>query len=249
MIRRFRTIIPGKLYRGSAPSVKDVVKLKHLFGIKKIVSLDEQSGDNIKNICKILKINHVMMPLDGSNKAIINLFSHDLKKLLLDDGPTFIHCKEGKDRTGFVVAAFKCKYLGYSLKEALDEALSLGFGIGVNPEYIKNMLNALKRICVDDNSADDIVSNTREYIDDPRSSALDSADRKSFAPYLSETRQYPYDNLYNYLYDQEPSRKNMEVNLENITPELNMPLVGLYDNMSGMKGVGPVEIGNGFLIL
>jgi protein tyrosine/serine phosphatase len=43
-------------------------------------------------------------------------------KLLIDDGPTFVHCVEGKDRTGMLIAMFKCKYMGYSYKQALKDA-------------------------------------------------------------------------------------------------------------------------------
>ena len=39
MIRRFRTVIPDVLYRGSAPSPHDIENLKNKLGIKKIVSL------------------------------------------------------------------------------------------------------------------------------------------------------------------------------------------------------------------
>ncbi len=47
MIHRFRPVIPGVLYRGSAPTPKDVLELKEKLGIKKIVSLDQESGEKI----------------------------------------------------------------------------------------------------------------------------------------------------------------------------------------------------------
>ncbi len=213
MIKRFRKITDN-LYRGGAPTVKDVIKLHKLFGIKKIISLDEDAGNKIDRICKLLEIEHVSLPLDGTKNSLIRLLSNDIKKLLMEGGPTFIHCQEGKDRTGFLAALFKCKYMGVLLQDALNEARSLGFGEGVDPKYMELLETALHKLCGDSNSAD-IVENQREYIQDGRSSALDSADRSSFAPHLNDMG--------------------------------DLPLVGVYDNTSGVKGVGPVENGGGFV--
>ena len=46
----------------------------------------------------------------------------EVKKLFLENGPTFVHCYHGKDRTGLMVAIIKCKYLGVSADEAIKEA-------------------------------------------------------------------------------------------------------------------------------
>jgi len=248
MIKRFRKITEG-LFRGGAPSVKDVIKLNKLYGVKKIISLDKEAGERIDRICKLLDIEHITIPLDGTKKTLINLLSNDIKKLLTEGGPTFIHCKEGKDRTGFLAALFKCKYMGVPLEEALDEAKKLGFGEGVPKEYIELLENTLKKVCGDSNSAD-IVENQREYMQDSHSSALDEADRASFSPYLDKVRQYPYDQPYNYVYDQYPTRENMSKEpVEIPEPVGEIPMVGMYDNSSGVKGVGPVENGGGFVSL
>jgi len=45
MIKRFRVVIPDVLYRGSAPTAQDVLELHDKLKIKKIVSLDERSGE------------------------------------------------------------------------------------------------------------------------------------------------------------------------------------------------------------
>lgn len=248
MIKRLRKITEG-LYRGGAPSIQDVVLLRKFYGINKIISLDKVAGERIENICKILGIDHIQIPLDGTRKTLLNLLSHDIKKLLTEGGPTFIHCKEGKDRTGFLAALFKCKYMGVSFEEALDEAKSLGFGVGVPQEFVDLFVKTLKKICdADSNSADSIVENQREYMQDGRSSALDKAERGSFSPYLDKTRQYPYDAPYNYVYDQYPTRENMSKDpVELPEPVGEVPMVGMYDNSSGVKGVGPVENGGGFV--
>src|ERR1700729_1643509 len=128
MINNFFTIIPNILYRGSAPSNIDVFFLKYKFGINKIISLDKESSDHINKICKILDIEHITIDLNEHIKSLIHLFSFDLDSLFFNNAPIFIHCKYGRDRTGFVSALIKIRYLNWTPTQALNEAKLLGFG-------------------------------------------------------------------------------------------------------------------------
>lgn len=251
MIHRFREVT-DQLYRGSAPTTQDVVILKKNFGINKIVSLDELSGKRIERICKLLNIKHVMLPIDmvDLRGSLIKFLKHDLKELFLEGGPTFVHCAAGKDRTGLAVALVKCKYLGDDNENALEEAKSLGFGIDVDPKAI-NLFQKLILGCKpskDINKAD-IVSNEREYIGDNRDSFLDEGHQGSFAPYLSETRQYPMDQVYNNINDQSPTRENYDQykSIKEHNQEDNVvPQVGVFNNDAGGRGFGPTENYSGF---
>lgn len=196
MIKRFLKV-NDNLYRGGAPSVQDVIDLKKM-GINKIVSLDEMSGKKIDRICKLLGIEHVIVPLDVSKpRSILSLLGFDLYNLLIDNGPTFVHCHEGKDRTGMVVAMFKCKYEGWSFEKATREAIKIGFGLGLPPKTIHMYLQLIKDYCQpkDDENSADIVENSR-----PASkwdgTVIDNADISSFAPYLDFGTQYPYNSEY-----------------------------------------------------
>lgn len=254
MIKRFLKVTDG-LYRGGAPSVNDVINLKKHFKINKIVSFDRHAGHKINDICNNLNIKHIMVPLDGSRKSLLGLFHHNIYDLLMNDGPTFIHCVEGKDRSGFIIALFKCLYMNYSYQDAIKEAKDLGFGIGAPPFIIKKFEQILKDICnkKDENNLNDnsIVSNERSYkdIDDGRGSYLDQATQGSFSPLLSKTRQYPYDDVYNTLYEQSPTRNNYKSVLnpyEEIVKE-EIPLVGQYNNSGVSIGFGPVLNPGGFI--
>lgn len=238
MISRFLKVMDN-LYRGSAPLPSDVKELQDKYGIKKIISLDEESGQKIERICKALGIEHLTFPINGKDiKPIAELFSHDLKTLLLDGGPTYVHCKVGKDRTGMLIAAFKCEQ-GTDFKDAMKEAKKIGFGLGLDPSltkfYEKIVKNFDKKKDVNDA---DIVTNQRF---DPL--VLDDVNRKSFAPYEDIQRNYKY----NPSYDQYPTRDNVDFK-EYIEKKVNttVPAVGLYDSNSGIKGVGPVDNGGGF---
>jgi len=250
MIHRLRKVTNG-LYRGSAPSPKEVMWLKENLGINKIISLDKQSGEVIDRACKLMGIVHEKMYLDGSHYSLVHLLKHNLKKLLLDNGPTYIHCLEGKDRTGLVVALFKCKYMNMNPDKAIEEAKSLGFGIGVDPKIV-HLYEKLIRSCKpskDTNNAD-IVSNEREYISDNRSGPLDEGHQGSFAPYLVETKQNPMDAVYNFMEDQSPTRENYQayksIKEHNPDNENVVPQVGVFNNDAGGRGFGPTENAGGF---
>lgn len=246
MIQRFQKIT-NKLYRGSAPTPVDVISLKKDYGIKKIISLDKLSGLKIKNICEKLNIEHIIIPITFSKSSLINLLSYDFKKLFLEDGPVYVHCFHGKDRTGLVIALIKCKYFDVDSDTAIEEAKSFGFGIGVDSKIIK-LYESLIKSCKseDDINDSDIVSNQR-YHDDYRSSVLEDAHRGSFAPYLDQTKT---ETVYRNTEDQSPTRENYKdykkVNLKDIE-EHDVPLVGIYNNDAGLFGAGPAFPAGGFI--
>lgn len=250
MIKRLRTVIPKVLYRGSAPNPKDVMALKEQLGIKKIVSLDRETGNRINRACQLLGIQHVKMYIDHTRKSLYHFLTADMKELFLEGGPTFVHCLEGKDRTGLAVALVECKYLGVAPEEAIQKAKALGFGIGMPPETVR-LFEQIIRACKHDkdvNSAD-IVSIEREYKGDNRDSFLDEGHQGSFAPYLDHTRQNPMDALYTYVNDQSPTRQNYpDKPLFRYDPEMGdvVPNVGEFDNDAGQRGFGPSENYNGF---
>jgi protein tyrosine/serine phosphatase len=252
MIQRLRQVAKN-LYRGSAPNPQDVVWLKDNLGIRKIVSLDRETGDRITRACKLLGIKQEKVYLDGSRESLLKFLKHDLAKLLLQGGPTYVHCHEGKDRTGLACALVECKYLGADPNRAIQHAKSLGFGIGVDPKIIK-LYEKLIRSCkpAKDNNHADIVDNEREYRGDNRDTFLDEQRQDSFAPYLDHTRQNPADAVYVYINDQSPTRENYqqyksikEHNKED-TEEGGVPQVGVFNNDAGARGFGPTENYGGF---
>jgi len=255
MIHRLRKVTKG-LYRGSAPSATDVLRLKNEFGINKIVSLDRLAGNRINRPCKILGIKHIILPIDidNLNESLINFLKHDIKDLLLSDGPTYVHCAEGKDRTGLAVALLQCKYFGKNPEDAIEEAKSLGFGLRVDPKVIHTFEKIIRKCKpvkkTNDSNNADIVSNEREYISDNRDSFLDEGHQGSFAPYLSITRQNPQDAVYNFVMEQSPTRENYESYKsikEHNNQEDAIPMVGTYNNDAGMYGAGPLFPSGGFI--
>ena len=249
MIQNFHEVVKG-LYRGAAPSPKDVLWLKEKFGIKKIVSLDKETGETIDRSTKLLGINHVKLYLDGSKSSLMKFLNQDFYKVFLDGGPVYVHCRWGSDRTGLAVALVKCKYLGMKPEDALKEAVSYGFGKRNDPK-LRNLFEKIIMACKpekDTNNAD-IVSNEREYKSDSRDSFLDEGHQGSFAPFLDITRQYPLESVYNYIVDQSPTRENYEQykSPQKSDEKYVVPMVGQYDNDTGGRGAGMILDPGGFI--
>lgn len=256
MIHRFIQVNKN-LFRGSAPDPQDVIELYKKFGIRKIVSLDEDTGKKINKVCKMLGIEHITIPLHATKisiKPLIHLLNQNLYDLLMKDGPTYVHCFEGKDRTGLVIAMFKCQYMGMTCQDAIKEAKAIGFGIGL-PAQVKKLFEKLicqvcdkKKATKDTNNAD-IVDNTRQY-GDFMGSVVDNATMQSFAPFMDGSKWQPYAPLYQTYYDQYPTRQDLDgssgeqVDFEVGSGNIDMPQNGIRDNTSGIEGFGPLEESN-----
>lgn len=244
--------IESNLYRGGAPSLRDVVGLNKKLGVNKIISLDERTGKYIEPLCQKMDIEQLIIPIHpGQINSLKSLLKYNIHDLFDKNKNTFIHCLHGKDRTGLLVALYRCIVDDWDCKKAIKEAKYLGFGTGLNASsekfYMKLICLACKKEHKDTNGAYDIVNNIHEY-----DVTLDKDEQESFAPSIGEPsmRQYPYANVYRYYDEQYPDRENYglkginreESNLEQI------PMVGVYDeNTQVANMVGPSTIGGGFV--
>lgn len=245
MIQRFLKV-NDNIYRGSAPSVDDVVWMKENLGINKIISLDEISGKNIDKICKMLGIKHIIIPLNHKASSFFNLFKYNIKDLLEKDGPTFVHCLHGKDRTSVLVAIYKTRYLGVPYKTVLREAEKIGMGLGCTAQYF-NLLKKIIKASSKQKDINDANYSEINIVDNVRDELVEMEAHKplSLAPYADPTK-HP---VYNSNYDQSGIRGDVDPGAikENINVNISAPQVGLFNNDSGIRGVGPVEIPGGFV--
>jgi len=116
-------VAPG-IYRGAQPAKEGYATLKKM-GIKTVVNL--RNGHGEKDDVEALGMKSVEIPF-----TTFSVDPEKVKKVLaiLKDKsnlPVFIHCMEGKDRTGVVAAVYRMDVDGWSLKDADAEMLSYGF--------------------------------------------------------------------------------------------------------------------------
>ena len=119
---RFSEVVED-LYRGGKPSSKELSMLRDLWGIKKVVSLDEESGKAIQPVCADLGLQQIIWGLGDGRDPKVAALKKRIVPTLTHGGPTYVHCFHGKDRTGMTVAMFRV-YNGWSINRALAEALA-----------------------------------------------------------------------------------------------------------------------------
>ncbi|MDP8989175.1 MAG: tyrosine-protein phosphatase [Acidobacteriota bacterium] len=120
--------VDDHVYRGAQPTAQGFSNLNQL-GIKLVLDLREP-GDRSSLENKIVTaagMKYISVPMNGmetpSNESVQKVLA------LLEDnsnGPVFVHCKRGADRTGGVIACYRIEHDGWKNDKALAEARSLG---------------------------------------------------------------------------------------------------------------------------
>lgn len=224
---RFAEVIPGEIYRGGEPSVEDLKILKHIFGIKRILSLDTDIGFKIDPMCQELQINHVVFPLMEDLNQVYKL-KNNIEKLC-EVRPIYLHCKHGRDRTGFAVASLRIAE-GMEPLTALKEAKKFNFPDGFTNDLKEFFTNILLN---DSNKASDsdIVQDERD--DHAPAPAEDTS--HSYSPTIPMVDNDGIDN--SLINDHKKLRKNILQDLN----EAMAPTIG-PENANPMNGVyGPIE--------
>jgi tyrosine-protein phosphatase SIW14 len=124
---RFRQV-SDTLYRGAQPREGGVSKLREL-GINTIVNLrganDRTRAEEAEARALGLNYFNVMLPNWGRPEdtrvaRILEIIATP------ENGRVFVHCKEGVDRTGMIVALYRMTHHGWNSSQALAEAHQSG---------------------------------------------------------------------------------------------------------------------------
>jgi protein tyrosine/serine phosphatase len=120
--------VSERLYRGAQPAAGGIKKLAEL-GIKTVINLrgeDDNTRAEQKEVeAAGLRYYSIAMPglsrpTDEQIARVIALIDKE------ENGPVFIHCKRGSDRTGTVVAVYRIRKEGWNDARAIDEARRYG---------------------------------------------------------------------------------------------------------------------------
>jgi len=123
--------VTHELYRGGQPTDEGLRRLKEL-GVKTVVDLREEDPALIaheQRLVESLGMHWVHLPMRSSLRPSQSQVDTFLK--LMNNRynqPVFIHCREGEDRTGALVALYRVAQQGWVPKAAYSEARSLGLG-------------------------------------------------------------------------------------------------------------------------
>lgn len=229
MPERFRTF-SQQIYAGGEPSVKDLDYLKNILGVKAILSLDQAASSRIDKQVKALKIEHISVPLNPGASTIeegVRYLQRQVSNILSNRQPIYVHCSQGRDRTGFVLALYRVIHDGWTCQRAIAEAQHWGYGQGISMQTQKLWKTLLCALKTDTNAAIDGKDNFLPPPSDPR---------VSWAPY-TDIDHHNYDPE-NFKVQRSEDRKSF---LEEILTDNQIPVVGQSAGLGPLPGAGPVE--------
>jgi uncharacterized protein (TIGR01244 family) len=148
-IRNFHQV-NEHIYRGGQPTDEGWNSLAGL-GVKTIIDLrrEGEDGHSIAAEAQAVEaagMRYVSVPMEG----IVSPGEEQISKILglMDsEEPVFVHCKEGKDRTGTAIACFRIAHERWENKKAMKEAESHGmhwYEVGMK-YYIMNFQPSTER--------------------------------------------------------------------------------------------------------
>jgi protein tyrosine/serine phosphatase len=145
---RFSQVDPS-LYRGAQPTPEGFRRLADL-GVKTVVNLRAQGRvrrAQERQLVESLGMRWVSLPMrsywrptEGQVRAFLEVVS--------DPGhqPVFVHCQQGEDRTGSLVAVYRVARQGWTPEQAYTEALALGLAAW-NP-FMRSLVFDARRLAV-----------------------------------------------------------------------------------------------------
>jgi tyrosine-protein phosphatase SIW14 len=118
--------VDERLYRGGQPDRAGFEALRTL-GVRTVINLrteDEREAVEAASL-KYIHIPTSLAPFsDALPAAVITAFFDAVNDLT--NGPVFVHCRRGSDRTGFLVALYRISHQAWTADRAYREARELG---------------------------------------------------------------------------------------------------------------------------
>ena len=149
-----------RLYRGAQPENGGIRKLAEL-GVKTVVNLrgeDEQARIE-KREAEAAGMRYVSISMPGLSRPTDAQIAQAIAVIdAPENGPVFVHCKRGSDRTGTVIAVYRITHEGWTGERALDEARH--FGLSWVEVGMKNYISdTYRRVLRSKQTASDTSSN------------------------------------------------------------------------------------------
>ncbi len=145
--KRFRVVVPGRVYRSGQMTLRGFEDALRRFGIRTVINVQNEYPDpalrrsfldfrkvSERELCEKSGVRYVhlepdLVPVKQSWERQPDVIEQFLA--LMDDEanyPILIHCKAGLHRTGVLVALYRREYQRWSAGKALEEMKELGFG-------------------------------------------------------------------------------------------------------------------------
>lgn len=130
----------GKLYRGSWPDCKHLLGLKAM-GVSASINLcAERSQDEAIHKAGITPFNIPIVDNTAPSEADVARLLEIVKDAA--SSPVFIHCEQGRGRTGCMVAVYRVLVNKWSPADALKEAEQFGLSLDSQKGFILGLRGA-----------------------------------------------------------------------------------------------------------
>ncbi len=133
-IPHFSVVQEGAIYRSGQPNARQLQRLRDDYGVRTVVNLRKVAQQNDREGMTFeeeraevdrLGLRFIHLPWDGAEHVDPNVVSQWLEIAQdRDNWPILLHCKQGVDRTGLLVAVYRIRVQGWSPQRALDEAVA-----------------------------------------------------------------------------------------------------------------------------
>jgi len=136
-VRNFAKVTE-KLWRGGQPAQGDPEVFRRLAaaGVKTVINLRHDHDDYAALAGAGLRYVHIPMRAWHPESDDVVLFLAELERAMADPGawPVYVHCAEGKDRTGYMIASYRIVEQGWDADTAIEEMFDFHF----NRIYVRN---------------------------------------------------------------------------------------------------------------
>ena len=146
-ILNFSEVVPGRIYRSGQLKAGDLQRMCEKYGVKSILSLRGNEDKAVKNAARRdgltiveLRLTAKSPPSPRQTELIMKILSGrpfqpgDYADVIRDsinlspgpskpDFPVLVHCAQGADRTGYVIALYRVCFEGWSESDARLEML------------------------------------------------------------------------------------------------------------------------------
>lgn len=142
--KRFGVVESGQIYRSGELQAWPLERVIEEHDIETILTLLQDVPDPVQQTERRIAQEHdvrllrIGMPGDGcADYAKLDRAADVLADKRLR--PILVHCAAGVNRTGAVIAAWRMKHRGWSLKEAITESREFGYPLTDKPKLYKHV--------------------------------------------------------------------------------------------------------------
>jgi protein tyrosine/serine phosphatase len=119
--------VDANLFRGAQPAPTEFQTLARM-GIKTVLDLRAESHTPAEeDLVEAAGMRYINLPMRGMRAPTDEEISRALAIIGdVGNGPIFVHCRRGADRTGTVIACYRIVHDGWQNERALSEAYTFG---------------------------------------------------------------------------------------------------------------------------